>query len=104
MTACAAACAVDDALTATVLENVEARGNQLREGLQSLPGVVEVRGRGLLIGCELDQPAAPVIAKCIERGLLLCPAGENVLRLTPPLIIEAEHAEQAITTLREVLT
>ena len=104
LTACAAACAVDDALTAAVLENVAARGNQLREGLQSLPGVVEVRGRGLLIGCELDQPAAPVIAECIERGLLLCPAGENVLRLTPPLIIEAKHAEHAIATLREVLT
>jgi len=104
LTACAAACAVDDAITPAVLENVAARGGQLREGLQSLPGVVEVRGRGLLIGCELDQPAAPVIAECIERGLLLCPAGENVLRLTPPLIIEAEHAEQAIATLWEVLT
>ena len=102
-TACAAACALDDAVTPQLLEQVRTRGALLRSGLEGLPGVKEVRGRGLLLGCELEQPAGPVIGACIERGLLLCPAGENVLRFTPPLIAEPEHVEQALTTLGEVL-
>ncbi len=102
-TACAAGCAVDDALTPELLQSVQSVGKQLRDGLAKLPAVQDVRGRGLLIGCELDRPAAPVIAECMERGLLLCPAGENVLRLSPPLIVEPAHAEQAIETLRGVL-
>jgi len=73
-TACAAACAVDEALTPQLLEQVRAVGAELREGLAKLPGVKDVRGRGLLLGCELDQPVGPIIAACIERGLLLCPA------------------------------
>ena len=103
-TSCAAACAVDDALTPELLDNVLAVGAQLREGLEQLPAVKEVRGRGLLLGCELDQAAGPVIAACIERGLLLCPAGENVVRLAPPLIVEPEHADQALATIGAVLS
>ena len=103
-TSCAAACAVDDALTPELFENVRTVGAQLREGLEALPAVTEVRGRGLLLGCELDQPAGPVIAACIERGLLLCPAGENVVRLAPPLIVEPVHAAEAIATIAEALS
>jgi predicted acetylornithine/succinylornithine family transaminase len=101
---CAAACAVDDALTPELLESVRAVGTRLRSGLEQLPGVNEVRGRGLLLGCELDQPAGPVINACVERGLLLCPAGENVLRFAPPLIVEDEHVDRALATLGEVLS
>ena len=103
-TACAAACAVDEALTPHLLEHVSTVGAQLASDLRALPGVKDVRGRGLLLGCELDQPVGPVIAACIERGLLLCPAGENVLRLSPPLIVESDHADQALETLGAVLS
>jgi acetylornithine/N-succinyldiaminopimelate aminotransferase len=91
---CAAACAVLDAIDADLLENVRARGAQLAEGIRRLPGVVDVRGRGLLLGAELERPAAEIVDACRERGVLVLPAGPSVLRLTPPLVLsEAEAAE-----------
>ena len=56
--------------------------------------VREVRGRGMMIGIELDATARDVFLAAMERGLLVCYAGENVLRLAPPLTIaEAELAK-----------
>jgi acetylornithine aminotransferase/acetylornithine/N-succinyldiaminopimelate aminotransferase len=65
--------------------------------------VSEVRGVGLLVGAELDLPAADVIAACRERGLIVGSAGAHVLRLTPPLTIGAAEVDQALGTLEEVL-
>ena len=48
-----------------------------------------VRGRGLLIGAELDRPVGPVVDACREQGLLVLSAGPDVLRLTPPLVVSA---------------
>ena len=75
----------DPAFLAAVAES----GERLRQGLRELnsPRVIEVRGAGLLVGVELDGPAAPVIAAARERGLLVINAGENVLRIAPPLIV-----------------
>jgi acetylornithine/N-succinyldiaminopimelate aminotransferase len=102
--ACAAAAAVCDELTDDLLAGVTATGLALTTGLRELPGVHEVRGAGLLLGAELDRPAAEVVAQCAERGLLVGTAGENVLRLTPPLVVTAAEADQALGTLEEVLT
>jgi len=101
--ACAAACAVLDALTDAVLGSVRVLGLRLTEGLAGLPAVREARGLGLLIGVELDRPAAEVVAACLERGLLVSSAGERVLRLTPPLTISADEVDQALETLSEAL-
>ena len=91
---CAAACAVVEAIDDELLSNVRERGMQLVAGLRALPGIREVRGRGLLLGAELDRPAGPVVDACRERGVLVLSAGPNVLRLTPPLVLsEAEAAE-----------
>ena len=65
--------------------------------------VVEVRGAGLLVGVELDGPAAPVIAAARERGLLVINAGENVLRIAPPLIVTGAHVDEAVAILGECL-
>jgi len=62
-----------------------------------------VRGRGLLLAIELGRPAAPVALEALEHGLLVGTAGETALRITPPLTIASEEAEQAIELLREVL-
>jgi acetylornithine/N-succinyldiaminopimelate aminotransferase len=102
--ACAAAAAVCDELTDDLLAGVTATGLALTTGLRELPGVHEVRGAGLLLGAELDRPAAEVVAQCAERGLLVGMAGENVLRLTPPLVVTAAEVDQALGTLEEVLT
>ena len=101
--ACAAACAVDDAITDELLEGVRAQGDRLREGLGALPAVAEVRGLGLLVGAELDRPAADVVGACLERGLLVTAAGERVLRLTPPLTVGGGEVEQALAALADAL-
>jgi predicted acetylornithine/succinylornithine family transaminase len=101
--ACAAACAVVDAIDDELLGSVRALGERLRAGLEGLAAVTEVRGRGLMLGCELAGPAADAVAACLERGLLVCPAGERVLRLTPPLVVTEAEVDEALGILGEVL-
>ncbi len=101
--ACAAACAVLDSLDDELLAAVALRGAQLAAGLAALPGVVEVRGRGLMLGAELDRPAGPVAAAALEAGVVVGTAGDTVLRLTPPLTISAAEVELGLTQLEEVL-
>jgi acetylornithine/N-succinyldiaminopimelate aminotransferase len=101
--ACAAACAVCDTVDDDLLANVRDAGALLAEGLTGLPGVLEVRGRGLLLAAELDREAAPIVKDCLDAGLLVLSAGERVLRLTPPLVVGPEEIDLALATLREVL-
>jgi predicted acetylornithine/succinylornithine family transaminase len=96
--ACAAACAVVDTIDDELLENVRARSAQI---VKRLPGA---RGAGLLIGAELERPAAPVVAACLDAGLLVTAAGETVLRLTPPLVVSEEEVDQALSIVEEVLS
>jgi acetylornithine/succinyldiaminopimelate/putrescine aminotransferase len=100
---CASACAVDEALTDDLLARVHVLGTRLMEGLEAIPAVAEVRGLGLLVGADLDRPAAEVVSACLERGLLVTSAGDRVLRLTPPLTVEAGEMDQALAMLSEVL-
>jgi len=101
--ASAAACAVVEAIDDALLENVVARGAQLSAGLEKLPRVREVRGRGLLLAGLLDRDAAPVVDECRARGLLVLTAGPDVLRLLPPLVVTEAEVDQALGVLREVL-
>ena len=101
--ACAAACAVVDTVDDALLGTVRRNGEALAAGLARLPGVAEVRGRGLMLGAELDRPAAPVVAACLDAGVLVGRAGETVLRLTPPLTIAAAEVELGLATIEEVL-
>ena len=88
-------------------ERAERTGRLLIEGLRELaarrPVVREVRGRGLLIGVELDRPAESVVEGCREAGLLVLTAGERVLRLAPALIVEPSDCERALAILDGVL-
>jgi predicted acetylornithine/succinylornithine family transaminase len=63
-----------------------------------------VRGRGLMWGLELAEPAAPFVAAARERGLLVATAGPNVIRLLPPLIVTQEQLARGVTILEGVLT
>jgi predicted acetylornithine/succinylornithine family transaminase len=93
---CAAGCAVLDTLDEQLLEHVRAVGTRLADGLASMAAVQELRGRGLLLGCELDRAAAPVAAACLEAGLVVGTAGESVLRLTPPLVVSDDEVDLAL--------
>jgi acetylornithine/N-succinyldiaminopimelate aminotransferase len=101
---CAAACAVVDAIDDDLLANVRSRGDELAAGLAALPGVLEVRGRGLLLGATLDRPVAPVVDSCRDRGLLVLSAGPDVLRLTPPLVVGPAETEEALAVIGDVLS
>jgi len=87
------------------LHQVEVVGAALRDGLAALrsPQIVEVRGRGLMIGVELTVPAADVVAAGYAHGLIMISAGPNVLRLVPPLILEQTHVDEALEKLGAIL-
>ncbi len=100
----AAACAVVEAIDDELLANVRTRGAELVAGLGELPGVGNVRGRGLLIGFETVAPAGDVVAAAREQGLLVLTAGEHVVRLAPPLTVRPEDVTAALAVLSGVVT
>ncbi len=102
--AAAAACAVVESIDDGLLANVRERGARLVAGLGGLPGVLDVRGRGLLLGAVLDREVGPVVDACRDRGLLVLSAGPDVLRLTPPLVVSAEEVEEALDILAATLS
>ena len=87
------------------LAAVQAKGEHLKEMLEEInsPHIVEVRGKGLMVGVELDMEAAPLIAEGYKRGLILINAGPNVVRFVPPLVISDEELAQAVDVLGEML-
>jgi acetylornithine aminotransferase len=101
--AAAAACAVVDAIDDALLAHVVEIGERLSVGLASLPGVLEVRGRGLLLGARLDRPVGPVVDACRARGVLVLSAGPDVLRLTPPLVLSAAEADEGLAAIADAL-
>ena len=97
----AAALAVQEAFDRDgVLENCREQGAFLMAELERIgrkyPCVKGVRGRGLMIGVVLDRPAGPLSAACLKQQLVTLTAGENVLRLLPPLVITRAEAEEAV--------
>lgn len=93
-----------------LLPRVEAVGDQLGAGLDALvdefDGLIEARGRGLLRGLAVDDKVLDrtvIKARAQERGLLVTLAGHDALRLTPPLIAESGHVEEALEILRTVI-
>lgn len=87
------------------LAHVRDMGDYLTTRLRGLnsPAVREVRGRGLMIGVELDVPVKPIIDGGYKHGLILVNAGPNVLRLIPPLIVEKHHIDALIDRLTVLL-
>jgi acetylornithine aminotransferase len=82
-------------------------GERLVRGLKALAPrhavITEVRGLGLLVGMALSVPARPVALACLERGLLLIPTAETVLRLVPPLIVNQEEVDEAVSIIDAAL-
>jgi len=100
----AAAGAVVEAIDDELLANVGERAGELTARLAEFPGVESVRGRGLLIGVETAAPAADVVAAAREKGLLVLTAGENVVRLAPPLTVGPDEVAAALEILARVVT
>jgi acetylornithine/N-succinyldiaminopimelate aminotransferase len=87
------------------LASVQAKGKLLKELLEELnsPHIQEVRGKGLMVGVQMDIDTTPVVNKAYERNLILVNAGPEVLRFVPPLIISENEIKQAVKTVGELL-
>ena len=89
------------------LASIQAKGDLLGRLLAALVArrsrVREVRGRGLMWGIELAEPAGPFVGAARERHLLVVTAGPNVLRIIPPLVISEAELERGVAILDEVL-
>ena len=102
------ACTVLDIMQS---EDLNARAEQIgermfgafRSRLQGNPGVKDIRGRGLMIGIELDQDVNRLKTVALHQGLLLNVTRNNVIRLLPPLIIDEAQAEQIVDTVCKLI-
>jgi len=86
-----------------LLDNAAAMGRRLRDGfaaaLQGAAGVVAIRGQGLMIGIELDRPCGDLVKQALGNRLLINVTQERVIRLLPPLLIDAREADEIVARL-----
>jgi predicted acetylornithine/succinylornithine family transaminase len=99
------------ALTAIVEERLPQRAakigayflGRLRELVQRYPYAKEARGKGLILALELAVPAKPIVDRCLQLGLLILTAGDQILRFVPPLIIGEAEVDEALSILDQAL-
>ena len=103
--ACAAVEAVVDTMEKeNLIGNVNKVGNFLIEELKKIDAIKEVRGRGLMIGMEFDEPIKDIRRRLLfEEHVFTGVSGTNVIRLLPPLTLSMEQAEEFITRFKRVL-
>ena len=90
-----------------LMQNAVAIGDfirtQLADRLKGLPGVRAIRGKGLMIGIELDKPCKDVVNLALAAGLLINVTADNVIRLLPPLTYTREHALHLLDHLTPII-
>lgn len=103
--ACAAAIAVLDVMKAeNLVENAARVGAHLMEELKKFEGIKEVRGRGLMIGLEFENPIKEIRQKLLfEQKVFIGVSGTNVIRLLPPLCLSMAEADEFLNRLHNVL-
>ena len=86
-----------------LLANAAAMGTRLKDGLAHAlaaelksGAVKEIRGMGLMLGIDLSKPCAALVGQCAENGLLISVTADSVVRLVPPLIINAEEIDELV--------
>jgi predicted acetylornithine/succinylornithine family transaminase len=104
--ACAAGCEIIKRIAnKKFLENVKNKGDYLMYQLKNIKPnkIKEVRGMGLLIGCQIDGDAKKIVSKALEYGLILNACKPDVIRFVPPLIITEKQIDSATKILRRLL-
>ncbi|MCI0500022.1 MAG: aspartate aminotransferase family protein [Planctomycetales bacterium] len=106
--ACAAGIAVIEAIEEdNLLDNAQKMGDYLRTRLEQLkekyPIIDHIRGKGLMVGVQLNMPGAKIVSRCLEKGLRVNCTQETVLRLMPSMTITQAEIDKAITILDTVL-
>ncbi len=100
---CAGALNIIERLTPDLLLEVQGKGAYFKQNLQHIKNVKGVSGLGLMIGISTTKPAREIAARCLEKGLVVLTAHENV-RLLPPLNITKEQINTALKILNEVIS
>ena len=106
--ACAAGCVVAETVSQSAfLDRVNHAGDYIRGAISSwnLPIVKDVRGKGLMIGTQIDPKIKPfdIEVRCLEKGLCTTTAGTDVVRFLPPLNISDKEIEEGLKIFKEVL-
>jgi len=90
-----------------LIDNADAMGALMlqgfRERLGAVAGVVSIRGKGLMLGIELDRPCAELMQRALGRKLLINVTADTVVRLLPPLILSREQAQAIVATVSELI-
>lgn len=90
-----------------LMANAAEVGNYLKasltQALADTPGVVEIRGQGLMLGIELARPCGVLLGRAAEAGLLLSVTADKVVRLVPPLIFTKANADQTVAILAPLI-
>ncbi|MFQ5428037.1 MAG: aspartate aminotransferase family protein [Thermodesulfobacteriota bacterium] len=91
-----------------LLGNCVTMGEYILSKLRSLKEkysfIRNVRGKGLIIGMEVEAPVGEIVGACLDKGLLVIAAGDNVLRFLPPLTVSAKEVDEMVKILDDVLT
>jgi acetylornithine/N-succinyldiaminopimelate aminotransferase len=102
--AAAAHAALDVLDDPALLARVRELGALLVESLRELPGVIEVRGRGLMVAADVDRSAPDIVARALhEQRLVINATGPQTLRFLPPLVIDESHVRDAVARLARLL-
>jgi acetylornithine/N-succinyldiaminopimelate aminotransferase len=106
--ACAAAIAVIEAIEEDkLLDNAKAVGAYTRNKLEQLrerfPIIDHIRGKGLMLGLQLNMPGAGIVSRCLEKGLRINCTQETVLRMMPSMTVTQDEIDAAVAILEEVL-
>jgi acetylornithine/N-succinyldiaminopimelate aminotransferase len=87
-----------------LLEHVDEMGALLAEGVRDLPGVTEVRGRGLMVAVEIDADAPALVRRALtEQALILNATGPGTVRFLPPLVVSETEIAEALRRLHALL-
>jgi acetylornithine aminotransferase len=103
--ACAAANAVLDVIESKkLMQSARVFEKKIKKSLSVVPGVSEVRGRGLLLGIELRTPIAKKVATAmLEAGVIVNAANDQTIRIAPPLIVTTPQSEKFISIFKKVM-
>lgn len=101
----AAQAVLSEVFVDSFLDQVEQQGVYLINKLQAMSklNIKAIRHLGLMIGIECHEPVGDKISALLEKGLIVLSAGENVIRLLPPLIVTKEEIDEAVSKLQTVL-
>ena len=93
----------DEALMANAVKQGERIAGGLQRKLAGISGVVQIRGKGLMIGIELDRPCGELVRQALDTGLLINVTHDTVIRLLPPLILNTKEADLIVERLAPLI-